>query len=73
MENDLQEYANSMSSGYLKSWKATSMVRTFQDLIYPSNDKERSLKWVKNCLEMEGFKSADCEQINEWFWDKKNG
>lgn len=67
----LQDFANSLGHGYLKSWKANGMVRDFVQIIRLGDDKERSLKWVKNCLEMEGFWSSDCDKINNWMWDNK--
>ena len=71
---ELENYANSMSSGHLKAWKAAGMFMTFLTLVRGRDDKEHSLKWVKNCLEMEGFRAEDCAKINEWLWENvKNG
>lgn len=65
----LQDYANSLGHGHLKMWKAIGMMYDFPLIVSYGDDKERSLKWVKNCLEMEGFWSSDCEKVNDWLWE----
>lgn len=50
----LQEIANAQRRGYLKTWKAWSMVATLRSMDIAS-DPNRLRKYVANCLEMEGF------------------
>lgn len=69
IEDKFMEYANSLPSGYIKAWKAYGMIRTFREIVNLGDDKTRTLKWVKNCLEMEGFWPSHCELINEWLWE----
>jgi len=69
----LQGYANSIGHGYLKTWKAGSIVSSI--IRQPSilNDEVRFLAYIKNCLEMEGFRSVDCELIMGWLYERMNG
>ena len=68
---DFQNYANSLRSGYLKTWKASSMIMSLTDLRLPIiNDEVRLLSYLKNCLEMEGFHSTDIELIMGWLYEK---
>lgn len=59
-------FANSLDRGYLKAWKARGMLHTFDQIQSMKHDPDRVLKWVKNCLEMEGFQSTDCEKVANW-------
>ena len=68
---DFQSYANSLRSGYLKSWKASGIIDTLCDKRVPIiNDEVRLLSYLKNCLEMEGFRSTDIELIMGWLYEK---
>ncbi len=68
---DFQSYANSLRSGYLKSWKANGIIVTLSDKRLPIiNDEVRLLSYLKNCLEMEGFRSTDIELIMGWLYEK---
>ena len=62
--DELQEIANAQGHGYLKSWKAHSMVGTLKDLPLKS-DRERLRRWVANCLEMEGFTPSGIDAVTD--------
>jgi hypothetical protein len=63
---NLQDFANSLSTGYLKSWKADGMKSTLTMMPQIIEDHDRLLAYVKNCLLMEGFSVSDCETITEY-------
>jgi hypothetical protein len=58
--DQLEDEANSLVSGHLKTWKAHDMWRVLTDI--PMN-LERLEKYVTNCLYMEGFSLEDCKSI----------
>ncbi len=64
----LMTFANAMKHGWIKHWKAHSMCVTVAELIAAGADMrgERLSKYVRNCLEMEGFRDSDCDVIAEW-------
>lgn len=65
------EFANSFPSGFLKTWKAHSIVNTIQDLRDSFiNDDERFLKYLRNCLEMEGFSKASIVTIKDFLKER---
>lgn len=65
MDGDkLQEIANAQGRGYLKPWKAHSMVATMKDLEL-KRDRERLRKWVANYLEMEGFTPSGIDAVTD--------
>ena len=58
------DFANSHSSGYLKSNKGYNMFATLtQDLPVIKTDSQRLRNYLTNCLEMEGFHSDAIENI----------
>lgn len=59
----LKDYANSLDSGYLKSWKASSMMMSLPHIM---SDNIRLLEYLDNCLSMEGFSGFDLEKIQRW-------
>lgn len=69
--SDLQDYANSFKSGYLKMWKATSIICTLRDIPKIIDDEVRFLDYLKNCLEMEGFNQTSIELIMGWLFERK--
>ncbi len=60
-------FANALRHGYVKEWKARGMLYTFHEM--KSDDRDRVYRWVKNCLEMEGFHLSDCEKITDWLME----
>lgn len=64
-------FANSLRHGYVKPWKAYGMIQTFGQM--KTDDRDRVLSWVKNCLNMEGFHDSDCEVITDWIMENVNG
>lgn len=68
----LQDFTNACGHGYLKSWKAAGMAIDFPLILEQGGDKDRTLRWVKNCLMMEGFYDSDCEKVNDWLWENVN-
>lgn len=64
---DLCYFANSsFDNGYLKPWKSMSMLLTIQSMTHILEDKARLTKYVKNCLNMEGFNDSACNAIAEF-------
>lgn len=65
--NQFQDYANSLGHGYLKTWKASSMILSLKDLRDPFyEDNIRLYNYLANCLEMEGFRGPEIEKIQRW-------
>lgn len=62
-DQSLMEIANNLNTGYLKPWKALSMIVTLREIPGILKDEERTYRFVKNCLEMEGFYPADIQHI----------
>ena len=60
-----QNYANSFGSGYIKPWKASTMVGTLIKLPI-INDKARLISYLENCLMMEGFRKTDIVLVADW-------
>lgn len=60
--DDMMLFANGLKSGYVKHWKAHSMCVTVVQLIEAGADMNlpRLFKYVRNCLEMEGFTEDGC-------------
>jgi hypothetical protein len=68
---DFQNYSNSFGQGYLKSWKANSILWQLSKDSGIFDDEVRFLAYLKNCLEMEGFRGADIELIMGWLYERK--
>lgn len=62
----LQDFANSLDSGYVKSWKANSMVNTLTSIPDILADNVRLLNYIDNCLAMEGFSQRGIEDVQKW-------
>jgi hypothetical protein len=69
---DYEKYANGFGQGFLKSWKATNMLITLRQIPSIIEDEVRFLTYLKNCLEMEGFRSQDIELIMGWLYERKD-
>lgn len=63
---DFQNFCNSFDSGYLKEHKAYGILDQINDLPVILQDRPRLLKYLSNCLEMEGFRSDDIPAIADW-------
>ena len=62
-----EHFCNHSPSGYLKPWKCWSMWNTLENQIPAIKaDAERLRKYLKNCLEMEGFSADDIETIAKY-------
>ena len=70
LSEPFREYANSLNSGYLKSWKASGMLYTLSKIPNIINDEARFLSYLKNCLEMEGFNQTHVELIMGWLYER---
>ena len=70
--DEMMLFANGLTSGYVKHWKAHSMCVTIAHLIGAGADMNgpRLFKYVRNCLEMEGFTEDGCIEVT--FWIAKN-
>lgn len=64
------DYANSFGHGYLKTWKAGSILHTLSRGDYILDDEVRFLQYLKNCLEMEAFRPSDIELIMGWLYER---
>jgi hypothetical protein len=69
---DFKTYANSFGQGYLKTWKANGILHTLETMPQMFDDEVRFLAYLKNCLEMEGFRSTDIELIMGWLYERKD-
>lgn len=66
----LEDFANnSFTQGYLKTWKAMGICRTV-DSMKDVMQGERLQAYVRNSLEMEGFRTEDCDTIALWIEDQ---
>jgi hypothetical protein len=63
-----EAFANSLPNGFLKTWKANSMIGQIQ--MY-GGVEQLGLEWVENCLLMEGFTNANCIEIYKFLRDTK--
>lgn len=63
---DFQNFCNSFGAGYLKQHKAHDMLVTLHDIPAIQADPDRLLRYLENCLEMEGFRTQDIKAIREW-------
>ena len=63
--DELQILANRQGAGHLKVWKAVGMVLTLKQLPGILEDKDRLLRFVRNCLAMEGFTETGIQQVAE--------
>lgn len=62
-----EKFCNNCRSGYLKPWKSWSIWNTLENEIPAiKTDKERLLKYLTNCLEMEGYNKSDINIIAEY-------
>jgi hypothetical protein len=62
--NRFESFCNSSTSGYLKPWKSFSIWNTLEnEMIGIKTDPERLLKYLRNCLRMEGFVEKDIKSI----------
>lgn len=68
--DQFQEYANSFKRGYLKTWKAISILSTLSQIPAITLDSKRMYLYLANCLEMEGFGGFEIEQIQKWLIEK---
>ena len=71
LAQDLENYANGFDHGFLKSWKANSILQTLKQIPAIIDDEVRFLNYLKNCLEMEGFRGVDIELIMGWLYERK--
>lgn len=68
---DFETYANSFGFGFLKQWKAVSILYTLKRMPMIFDDQVRFLDYLKNCLQMEGFRNGDIELIMGWLYERK--
>lgn len=62
-----ESFCNSFSHGFVKPWKSFSIWHTLEnDIPQIKEDKTRLVKYLRNCLEMEGFRKPDIECIAEY-------
>ena len=67
-----QGYVNTCSTGYLKDWKAQSMMAELRINPAIMESRERLYDWVSSCLEMEGFRPDHCEKITTYIMKEYN-
>jgi hypothetical protein len=61
--DELQALANAQGRGYLKAWKANSILMTVKTIPEIGEDRQRLRAYVANCLEMEGFTSDGIDAV----------
>ena len=71
-EVELSNFANSLGNGYVKPWKANEMIIRCTKIPEIIEDRERLVKYVENCLLMEGFTTEGCDTIAEFIFDASN-
>lgn len=69
--SEFQVFANSLTSGHLKLWKANSIISTLVQMPSIIADDDRLIKYVNNCLEMEGFRTGDCKKVAEYIKENR--
>lgn len=70
LSEPFMEFANTQTFfGYLKAWKATSIMCTIAQM-EDEMKGERLNKYIHNCLEMEGFLPGACDDIADWIETK---
>jgi len=72
LAHDFEDYANSFGRGFLKYYKAFSMLETFRQMPSMLDDEVRFLAYLKSCLKMEGFFDTDIELIMGWIYERKD-
>ena len=70
MEKELVTYANSLGSGHLKSWKATSIIATASALPEIFHNEVHFLAYLKGCLLPDGFTPVHRELIMGWLYER---
>lgn len=59
-----ESFCNSFTSGFLKPWKSFSIWDMLENQMPQIKaDEERLLKYLHNCLAMEGFREQDIKTI----------
>jgi hypothetical protein len=71
LSKEFQEYANSFSFGFLKAWKANSIILMLKQAPDIFDDEVRFLDYLKSSLGMEGFMERDIELIMGWLYERK--
>lgn len=67
---ELMDFANSLTAGYLKLWKANGIVGTLDMIPSILQDEDRLNAYLLNCMEMEGFRAHDIGKIRDWILAK---
>jgi hypothetical protein len=61
---NFERFCNSFQSGYVKPWKSFSIFYTLEnDMPAIKEDNVRLVKYLENCLLMEGFLKKDIATI----------
>lgn len=68
---DFTNYANSFGQGFLKPHKANNILWSLNGIPQIIDDEVRFLAYLKNCLQMEGFRDVDIELIMGWLFERK--
>lgn len=69
---ELETYANSFGQGYLKYHKAVGILQQISAAPEILDGEVRFLAFLKNCLQMEGFRDLDIELIMGWIYERKD-
>ena len=70
--DQLFTFANSQGRGYLKPWKAHSIVMTLATTPAIKECRERLRKYLAGCLEMEGFADAGIDAITDAIFNSRD-
>jgi len=66
----LRDFANSLTTGYLKPWKANSLAGTVGLMPQILEDTDRLHNLLDNALSMEGFAEQDILKIQDWIMNQ---
>lgn len=66
LTKDFMAFANKQRNGFVKSWKAREIIHTLNQMPEIVADADRFNKYLRNCLEMEGFSEAGILEIQAW-------
>jgi hypothetical protein len=72
LSQDFQQYANSFQQGFLKPWKANSILGELIGRPMIFSNEEYFLSLLKNSLEMEGFRVVDIELMMGWLYERQD-
>ena len=68
----LETYANGLGRGYLKFYKAVSIIDTLRQMPQIVDNDKRLFMYLDSCLKMEGFTIEGVGRIMRWVQGQKD-